>query len=209
MDFNKDTDRLTKGEKTARRIFEAAAECIASLGIEKTSITEIAKRAKTSRGLVAHYCPKKDNLLQQVIFWIRSQAQAQIEADGVGGPKEKILYQMRANYEFFTAKPHYYMCYMLLYYYSGIREDFREINTAGNKHAVSRTHELLKQYYKDQGVAVSDEELRDTAHGLIVEGLGGMQTYFFSNHGLSKNEYIERHLRTMSRRIERLGLANK
>ncbi|MEK6626569.1 MAG: hypothetical protein AABY86_16500, partial [Bdellovibrionota bacterium] len=36
---------LSKGQKTALKILEAAARCVAKIGVEKTSITAIAQEA--------------------------------------------------------------------------------------------------------------------------------------------------------------------
>jgi AcrR family transcriptional regulator len=55
-----------KGQKTSEDIIQAAIRCVASIGIEHTSIGEIAKMADVNRSLVAYYFPKKDDLFLKI-----------------------------------------------------------------------------------------------------------------------------------------------
>ncbi len=55
-----------KGQKTSEDIIQAAIRCVASIGIEHTSIGEIAKLAGVNRSLVAYYFPKKDELFLKI-----------------------------------------------------------------------------------------------------------------------------------------------
>jgi AcrR family transcriptional regulator len=59
--------KLTKkGENTFEEIIQASIRCIATKGLEHTSIGEIAKMADVNRSLVAYYFPKKDELFLKI-----------------------------------------------------------------------------------------------------------------------------------------------
>lgn len=62
--------------EAARReqIINCAIDTIASLGYAQTSLAEIAKRAKISKGIITYYFSSKDELIQQVLASIFSKA---------------------------------------------------------------------------------------------------------------------------------------
>ena len=64
--ISEENPKITKGQRTARKIIDAAARCISKLGIEKTSVTNIAKEAELKRSLVAYHFPRKDRIIFHV-----------------------------------------------------------------------------------------------------------------------------------------------
>lgn len=55
--------------ETARRkqIVDCAIDAIATLGYAQASLSQIAKRAKVSKGVISYYFPSKDELLKEVV----------------------------------------------------------------------------------------------------------------------------------------------
>jgi len=110
--------RTKKGIETRNRIINAAAECIATLGLEKASITAIAKRAHVPRSLVARYIPKKTDLLVNIIeFW---KSQNSIETTSSLPPLEQQIEFVVENTRYLEQNPQFATCVMLVYYYSSI-----------------------------------------------------------------------------------------
>lgn len=137
--------RSPKGKHTADQILEASAHCVAEIGIERTSITAIAKRAKVSRSLVAHYFPVKAKLFSQVIAHISARAQSTIHGAEVSHlpPGEQLALLFRRNFEFFGDNASYARCYLLFYYYCGVDPELLRQNAAMVEQAEARIAQLL------------------------------------------------------------------
>src|SRR5271156_4170273 len=62
--------RLTQDEKTAetrRRLLDAAIACLVDRGYANTTTSEIAERARFSRGAQLYHFPKKEELLTSAV----------------------------------------------------------------------------------------------------------------------------------------------
>jgi AcrR family transcriptional regulator len=90
--------------ETARRrqLIECAIETIASLGYARASLSEIARRAKTSKGVISYYFASRDALIQEVVGTIFAAADAFMKAETGGGAKAPDLLRryIRSNVEF-------------------------------------------------------------------------------------------------------------
>ena len=190
---------MTKGEQTALAILEAAAQCIARIGIEKTSITEIAKKADVSRGLVALYFPKKSKVFKEVVLYIAMQAYKKIESvDVSNSARDKTLHVMRANFEFFLSRPHYFKCFMLFYYYASIDPDFRKLNTEFNDRAINRFIDLFKLLRPKK----SATDIKRFAEDLHDQLIGSIEKFFTVNHKLSTAAYERRAITALEERLD-------
>lgn len=110
--------RTQKGVDTRNRILFAAAECISNLGIEKTSITAIANRARVPRSLVARYIPKKTDLLVNIIeFW---KSQGIVQTTPSLPPLEQEIEAHVETTRYLELNPQFASCVILVYYYSSI-----------------------------------------------------------------------------------------
>jgi AcrR family transcriptional regulator len=59
-----------RSQNTKAALMEATIECLAELGYKGTSTTEIAKRAKVSRGAQVHHFPTKRDLVINVVKYL-------------------------------------------------------------------------------------------------------------------------------------------
>ena len=194
----KASGKTQKSRLTADQILEAAARCIGSIGIEKTSITQIALEAGISRGLVAHYFPVKDELFSHVIRYIAKQSYLTLDSPPRDAtPAEKILHNAQANLHFFLANPSYFKCLMLLYYYSTVRNDYRKLNTQLIKRAVSRIRQELQELTQSRSLVESSSQIDRRAETLHDELMAGIQKYFIMDHPKTisdyESEFIERY----------------
>jgi AcrR family transcriptional regulator len=197
--------QLTKGQRTSDRILLAAADCIASIGIERTSITAIAARAKVSRGLVAHYFPVKSRLFKQVMLKIAQEAYTTIEQPPQElSPQEKIVHMFRSNVEFFIENRNFFTCLMLFYYYAGLKSDFKALNTQFNARATSRLIEYLNEIEVRGAKAKSQINSRMMAESIHRELVGAIQKYFIDHHHLDSQAYVDLCLKAIRHRLSKL-----
>src|ERR1700761_6445734 len=80
--------RRTDGELTAKRVLDAAAECILQLGYYQASSNEIARRAGVTWGVIQHQFGTREGLLLAVLNdrWAEMEqhiAQAHIEGSSL------------------------------------------------------------------------------------------------------------------------------
>ena len=66
----------SKSQKRRISIIEGALRCYAKLGIEKTTFDQIAKEAKTSRPLLLHYYPNKEEIFLLCANYVRARFQS-------------------------------------------------------------------------------------------------------------------------------------
>lgn len=132
-----------------RRILIAAAKVVALKGIEKASVTEIAKKARVTRSLIQYYLPKQQDLMVSLIELIAQEGYLFfVEND----PLVKCRFKMpvalekriRLNFSFFAEYPHYFQCFMLFFYNASYRADCRALNTKIVNTAVAAMKESVK-----------------------------------------------------------------
>ena len=127
---------LTKGQKTALKILEAASRCISKKGIEKASITNIALEAEVKRPLIAYHFPKKDEIFFRVMIHISEQLTLALDSqkNHKKGIPELVDFS-RQYFNFFFSSPHYFHCFLLFFYQSSINKDYRSLQTKLNAKA--------------------------------------------------------------------------
>lgn len=166
---------LKKSEKTRASILDATARCISKIGVEKTSITQIADEAGTSRALVAHYFPKKDEMFLEVIRHLsRKFAESAKPLEGVS----KLESSIRANLDFFLDAPEHFNCFFLLYYYASIHQHFREMNTRMTEQTIARFMTEIQELRVQAGRPIPTHVARELASALQRELTGSIQQYY-------------------------------
>ncbi len=194
----------SKGQKTAEAILEATCECIAEIGIERTSITAIAERAGVSRALVAHYFPKKAEIFKHVITHIMKQGYSRIEqhSDAAGlGPRELLCRMVDENLRFFLDHPAYFKCYFLFFYFASIDASYRKMNSLANKRAIARIDGYLRAMCAEKGIAVTEERLAELGESIHRELIGAIQKFYNVTHSIPKSRFRETHLAQLDSRL--------
>lgn len=195
-----------KGLATRDRILEAAALCISTNGVERTSVTLIAKKAKLTRGLITFYFPKKESIFLQVMQKIVESYYHYLQRQTVSlatAATEQILMSARVNFEFFAAHPAYYKCFMLLYYYASVDPQYRAYNTQLMGVAPRRFASALKNLLPQ----LSEEAIKLHSESLHSELIAWIQKYHYLDHGLSTEQFLARMLEALRLRIEALVTA--
>jgi AcrR family transcriptional regulator len=180
--------KQSKGERTAEKILEATAHCIATYGIEKSSITRISKSAKVSRALVAHYFPNKSKIFIQVIQHIAQKAYVAIATTGpvAGDPRKNLEASLRANMNFFFSNPNYMKCFVLFYYFCGLDKNCRRLNTELTRIGRARIEADLK------AMGIKDSEKAKSIHSKLV---GAILLYYAVDENMNPDVYLANFLK--------------
>ena len=72
--------RRVRGEESRKLILKAAVDSIATMGLGKLTLDQVADRVGISRGLVVFHFKSKDNLIEEVLSYLGRQYQGGWEA---------------------------------------------------------------------------------------------------------------------------------
>jgi AcrR family transcriptional regulator len=92
-----------EGEERRRQdLIEATLDCVAEQGLQGATVRAIALRAGVTAGLIRHYFPSKEELLQAayatIVNRMTEQAKAALAMDGMD-PRRRLAAFVRANLE--------------------------------------------------------------------------------------------------------------
>lgn len=73
--------KIVDHDERRERIIEIVAEMLATVGMEKTTIREIARQSGYSRGFIEHYFHNKEELVSKTIRWINEKSLARVNAE--------------------------------------------------------------------------------------------------------------------------------
>ena len=108
-----------KGNRTSHEIMEAAIKCVATIGMENTSLTEIGKIAGVNRSLVAYHFPKKDELFFQITDYVINDLTKFIESN-LGKPKD-LDDVTNLVIKYFSLNHNYLVTFVNFLYYCGLK----------------------------------------------------------------------------------------
>ena len=178
-----------KSSESRRKILESAVYCLARIGVEKASISAIAEKSGKSRGLVAHYFPKKSELFPTVIRHIVDQFGEGLHKDpDVDSP---LFKSVRFNLKFFIQHRDYFSCMILFYYYSAVRPEYRILNTNIIRGTLTRLSKEIAFEKLSRGVTITSETSDRLAEMIQRYLIGALQHHFGSNHGNSADQFSE------------------
>jgi AcrR family transcriptional regulator len=122
--------RPTKGDLKKMEIIKASIECLAELGLEKTSYEAIAKKIGTRRAHVAyHFSDKHDIFRSAVKYILATYQQISIEHLQQSKSGEQMLVKyVEAVFEWAKSHPEQVSVMLLLYYLCTIKEDYLELH---------------------------------------------------------------------------------
>ncbi len=137
--------RVRKGDLRRQEMVEAAIECFASIGYEKTTYGAIAKRLNTGKAHVAYYFPDKDEILKASVQHIMVVYQHTVRArlakakPGLG----MVMGYVEAPFAWARSHPSQMAVMLLFYYLCAIRADFRQLHDELRAAGVQRIQHIL------------------------------------------------------------------
>jgi AcrR family transcriptional regulator len=108
-----------KGIRTSHEIMEAAIKCVATIGMENTSLTEIGKIAGVNRSLVAYHFPKKDELFFQITDYIINDLTKFLETNLEKPTNIDEISSLMIKY--FSLNHNYLLTFVNFLYYCGLK----------------------------------------------------------------------------------------
>jgi AcrR family transcriptional regulator len=136
-----------KGEETYQRILAAAMQSFARLGDKNTTFQSIADIAGVSQPLVAKYFKSREAVLPAVVdkFLHDARVVTAQAVDRAHSPKEKLKEYLRVSIKMFRDKPEIFKIYLLLHYYAGFSETYKEKNSEIKRVAVERVTKIIEE----------------------------------------------------------------
>jgi AcrR family transcriptional regulator len=122
---------LTKGQNRKFQIIEGAIKNFATIGIENTTPASIAKACKISRPLVLHYFKDVKSIFEVAIVYIRAEFQ-QLAIDAISREKtttNQLKAYVDSTMDWVEKYPHHVRVWLLFFYYCGINEKSRQLNS--------------------------------------------------------------------------------
>jgi AcrR family transcriptional regulator len=173
-------EQLSKGQKTALRILEAAGRCIAQIGAEKTSITAIAQEAKLKRSLIAYHFPKKDEIFFQVMIHIMMQFGQSFlkKRPQYDDPKQDLRALIEAYMDYFQEYPHYFHCYLHCIYMAAVHDRYKILNTKIIRRIVIRIMTKIKRIVAESELKPGPLDIEDFSKIIYSNLMGTIMSYY-------------------------------
>jgi AcrR family transcriptional regulator len=126
-------------ERTKALIRQCALECFTENGADRTTVLEIARRAKVPHSLVHYYYGSQDELFaevfESVVEHIRQHVTPPLEKKGAT-PRAALLGYVHAHFKWAQAYPAEFAIWLYFYYAAVLGERYRKLNgqiqAAGN-----------------------------------------------------------------------------
>ena len=169
----------TKGERTKFNIIEGAITCIASLGIEKTTLEAIASRAGIAKSHVVYHFPDKDDIFLAAIRYVTSVAQ-QITVERIKvarNLRDRVAAILDGAIEWAENYPTHVPVLIQFYQFCTYRSEFRKMHTHIRAAGFDRIHEALKEEYQLR----SPEKLSSLAQSIHSLMIGNILEWVTTN----------------------------
>jgi len=195
---------LTKGQKTALKILEAAGRCIAQIGAEKTSITAIAKEAELKRSLIAYHFPKKEDIFYKVMVHIMFQfGRNFLPLRKMPSEPKAALSTLIAGYmDYFEEYPHYFHCYLHCFYLASVHERYRILNTKILQRILFRIQFAIKKLLVHEKIPYNSREIEDFSKVMYSNLVGTIMSYYTVVQDRPYEEFKQRCLKILDDEIE-------
>lgn len=203
-DFTKElSKKLSKGQITAQKILEAAARCIAKVGIEKTSVTNIAKEAVLKRSLIAYHFPKKAEIFFKVIGHIAEELMIKRTEMTTGTSGKLKLERVLLSYsDYFYEKNHNFNCFLHFQYLASIDGQYKKLNDQITKNALDVIKAAIQEVLDEEKVQYQEKLVLDFAETLYMRLIGVIMRYYTTNHQFSTDDYQKRYITILREEIK-------
>lgn len=91
--------------RTRQQIIEASFELFANAGYSKTSMAMVAEKARVSKGLIYHYFPGKQAILEAIVDGLSQLASEMLSFPEGTTPAGKLKYIIEQTFDFIEHRP--------------------------------------------------------------------------------------------------------
>jgi len=176
-------EALRQASKT--KIITVAFELFSTKGFTGTSISDIAKAAKISKGLMYNYFENKDVLLEECLKIVLEKVVGGIQAAAqIKKPGERLEFLIRASFDMLKKNPHVWKMFILLsLQLDKNSKSYKLLNTYWNQLFKNASSIFKEMGYKDY-------EARSFRYGAMMDGLA-MQYLLLGDKNIPIDETLE------------------
>ncbi len=174
---NRGSDRRSQlRERNREALVEATLDCVAELGIARSSVSEIIARAGLSRGMIHLHFETKDNLLKAAIERANEIYYDELEVllrQAGPSPQETIDAVIRSDLSENVLNRRYISIWYAFRGEAREREVFRRLNDTRDERMRTIILEAFLPMLREQGTPDAELVARDATDGLIalLEGM--------------------------------------
>lgn len=160
-----------------RQILDSAVECFANTGYHAISVSELAKHAGISKGLMYNYFSSKEELLKAIFNEIMSEMMQMFDPQHKGLPeKNDLLNYLNRFFKHLSSNIILWKMYMSIFSQPAVQEILKkEILDASQEPLKIMEVYFKKQGYRNPGLEVAF--LSTLFSGIIVEFLADPEKY--------------------------------
>jgi AcrR family transcriptional regulator len=164
-------------ENKRSQIINAAVECFAKRGYHAVSISELAKFAGISKGLMYNYFESKDELLRCIFREIMSEMMHLFDPDQKGlSEKEDLIKYLERFFRHLKSNIILWKMYLAIFSQPAVQEILKdEILDASKEPLAMIEHYFKKQGYKKPLVEVAF--VSTLFSGVLIEYIGDPENY--------------------------------
>ena len=150
--------QLSKSDKRKIEIIEGAIRAYASVDFDSISFDAVATPAKTSRKLVQHYFPDKNELFETSMKLIRAQFQVlAVEAiSKAQTPKAQIEEYIRSTFYWAKSQPLHTKAWMLFFQICAQKPKFKNMHAELTKMGEQRIMAMISNLKKSEKIAANE-----------------------------------------------------
>lgn len=173
-----------KSDLRRAAILDAAIACLASDGIDKTTVQEVARRAKMRRSHVMYYFSSQDSLVEAAVKLVVATGQeitvAHMTAAG-DRPQERLRAHAEATFAWFERHRTHASVMLLLLYYGSCHPKYTALNSQIREAGESRLEGILLSGLPPKRRNRNARPAARTLRALLV---GSLAHYFSSKSSL-------------------------
>jgi AcrR family transcriptional regulator len=164
-----------KGDLKKMEIIQAAIECIANIGFEKTTYESIAQKLGTRRAHIKYYFNGKHEIFEACIKYIVANYHKILldHIEKANTPKEMLMNYVEGPFIWARENPQQLSAMLLLYYFCTIRPNYRlmhhEIREKGAERIRYILAEKLKKHYTAEKALFLSKAIQNIMSGSILD----------------------------------------
>ncbi|MEO0776021.1 MAG: TetR/AcrR family transcriptional regulator [Bacteroidota bacterium] len=133
-------------QKSAEAILQAALELFGHQGYHSTTISQIAKAAGVSKGLMYNYFPSKEALLDEIIHGVMAVGEELMTLlEGPGSPGERLRKLLLNNIEMLKSNLHFWKLITSLSFQPEVVERYSDLIRTKARANLKVVEELFRQ----------------------------------------------------------------
>ena len=158
-------ENLKIQEQTRQKIIMAALELFAGKGYAASSVSQIAKEAGVSKGLIYHYFSSKEDVLKGIFGMLVEKGEDIFQQWEGQTPEEKLRITITESVEMIKTQSQVMRFMASLALQPDVTQDLKEISEAQRNEMMT----VYQQVFKDLGYADPEAEAYFT--GALLDGL--------------------------------------